>query len=39
MKRGVPFDTVADGADHVEYPEPGEVVWCDDTGITTVGRG
>ena len=29
-----PFDTVADGADVVEYPEPGEVVWCDDAGVT-----
>jgi DNA/RNA-binding domain of Phe-tRNA-synthetase-like protein len=29
-----PFDTVADGADVVEHPEPGEVVWCDDTGVT-----
>jgi DNA/RNA-binding domain of Phe-tRNA-synthetase-like protein len=29
-----PFDTVADGADVVEHPEPGEVVWCDETGVT-----
>ncbi len=29
-----PFDTVANGADVVEYPEPGEVVWCDDAGVT-----
>jgi DNA/RNA-binding domain of Phe-tRNA-synthetase-like protein len=29
-----PFDTVADGADVVEYPEPGEVVWRDDAGVT-----
>lgn len=29
-----PFDTVADGADVVEHPEPGEVVWCDDAGVT-----
>jgi DNA/RNA-binding domain of Phe-tRNA-synthetase-like protein len=28
------FDTVADGATVVEHPEPGEVVWCDDTGVT-----
>jgi DNA/RNA-binding domain of Phe-tRNA-synthetase-like protein len=31
---GEPFDTVADGADAVEYPELGEVVWCDDLGVT-----
>ncbi|WP_328414664.1 phenylalanine--tRNA ligase beta subunit-related protein [Micromonospora sp. NBC_00389] len=29
-----PFDTVADGATVIEHPEPGEVVWCDDTGVT-----
>ena len=29
-----PFDTVAGGADLVEHPEPGEVVWCDDVGVT-----
>ena len=29
-----PFDTVAGGADVVEHPEPGEVVWSDDTGVT-----
>jgi DNA/RNA-binding domain of Phe-tRNA-synthetase-like protein len=28
------FDTVAEGADVVEHPEPGEVVWCDDAGVT-----
>jgi DNA/RNA-binding domain of Phe-tRNA-synthetase-like protein len=28
------FDTVADGNVLVEHPEPGEVVWCDDTGVT-----
>lgn len=28
------FDTVADGADVVEHPDPGEVVWCDDEGVT-----
>lgn len=31
---GEPFDTVADGADVVEHPDPGEVVWCDDAGVT-----
>ena len=31
---GEPFDTVADGAVVIEYPEPGEVIWCDDTGVT-----
>ena len=29
-----PFDTIANGADVVEYPEPGEVVWCDEAGVT-----
>ena len=29
-----PFDTVADGAVVVEHPAPGEVVWCDDAGVT-----
>ena len=29
-----PFDTVADGTEVVEHPEPGEVVWCDDAGVT-----
>jgi DNA/RNA-binding domain of Phe-tRNA-synthetase-like protein len=29
-----PFDTVADGADFIEHPDPGEVVWCDDAGVT-----
>src|SRR3954471_3906206 len=29
-----PFGSVADGADVVEHPEPGEVVWCDDAGVT-----
>jgi DNA/RNA-binding domain of Phe-tRNA-synthetase-like protein len=28
------FDTVADGAVVIEHPEPGEVVWCDDDGVT-----
>lgn len=28
------FDTIADGADVIEHPEPGEVVWCDDAGVT-----
>ena len=28
------FDTTADGAEVIENPEPGEVVWCDDTGVT-----
>lgn len=28
------FDTVAAGAEVVEHPEPGEVVWCDATGVT-----
>ena len=29
-----PFDTVADGNTVTEYPDPGEVVWCDDAGVT-----
>jgi DNA/RNA-binding domain of Phe-tRNA-synthetase-like protein len=29
-----PFDTVANGVTVAEHPEPGEVVWCDDAGVT-----
>jgi DNA/RNA-binding domain of Phe-tRNA-synthetase-like protein len=29
-----PFDTIAAGEAVVEHPEPGEVVWCDDAGVT-----
>jgi DNA/RNA-binding domain of Phe-tRNA-synthetase-like protein len=29
-----PFDTVADGATVIEHPEPGEVIWYDDAGVT-----
>jgi DNA/RNA-binding domain of Phe-tRNA-synthetase-like protein len=29
-----PFDTVADGIAVTEHPDPGEVVWCDDAGVT-----
>jgi DNA/RNA-binding domain of Phe-tRNA-synthetase-like protein len=29
-----PFDTVAGGEAVTEYPDPGEVVWCDDDGVT-----
>ncbi|MFI1765871.1 B3/4 domain-containing protein [Streptomyces sp. NPDC020800] len=28
------FVTVAGGAETVEHPEAGEVVWCDDSGVT-----
>jgi DNA/RNA-binding domain of Phe-tRNA-synthetase-like protein len=28
------FDTLQNGLPHVETPEPGEVVWCDDAGVT-----
>jgi len=28
------FDTVDDGQTVIEHPEPGEVVWCDDAGVT-----
>jgi len=29
-----PFDTVADGTAVTGHPDPGEVVWCDDAGVT-----
>ena len=29
-----PFDTTAGGESVVEHPGPGEVVWCDDAGVT-----
>ncbi|WP_310529938.1 phenylalanine--tRNA ligase beta subunit-related protein [Nocardioides sp.] len=29
-----PFDTVAEGRDVTEHPAAGEVVWCDDAGVT-----
>jgi DNA/RNA-binding domain of Phe-tRNA-synthetase-like protein len=29
-----PFDTAADGVPVTEHPDPGEVVWCDDAGVT-----
>lgn len=29
-----PFGTAADGIAVTEYPDPGEVVWCDDAGVT-----
>jgi DNA/RNA-binding domain of Phe-tRNA-synthetase-like protein len=29
-----PFDTVADGIAVTEHPDPGEVAWCDDAGVT-----
>lgn len=29
-----PFATAAGGEQVVEHPEPGEVVWCDDEGVT-----
>ena len=28
------FDTVAGGVAVTEHPDPGEVVWCDDIGVT-----
>lgn len=31
---GEAFDTTAAGETVVEHPEPGEVVWCDDAGVT-----
>ena len=29
-----PFHTTAGGAEVIDHPEPGEVVWCDDAGVT-----
>jgi DNA/RNA-binding domain of Phe-tRNA-synthetase-like protein len=29
-----PFDTVAEGLPVTEHADPGEVVWCDDAGVT-----
>ena len=29
-----PFDAVANGESVIEHPEAGEVVWCDDAGVT-----
>ena len=29
-----PFDTVTGGIAVVEHPDPGEVVWCGDAGVT-----
>jgi DNA/RNA-binding domain of Phe-tRNA-synthetase-like protein len=29
-----PFATAAGGESVIEHPEPGEVVWCDDEGVT-----
>lgn len=29
-----PFDTTANGETVIEHPEPGEVVWCDEAGVT-----
>ena len=26
------FDTVANGSDVLEHPDPGEIVWCDEAG-------
>ncbi|MHA7295427.1 B3/B4 domain-containing protein [Arthrobacter sp. HLT1-21] len=28
------FDTATGGTETVEHPQPGEVVWCDDAGVT-----
>jgi DNA/RNA-binding domain of Phe-tRNA-synthetase-like protein len=33
------FDTITDGADAVEHPDPGEVVRCDEAGVTCQGAG
>jgi DNA/RNA-binding domain of Phe-tRNA-synthetase-like protein len=29
-----PFDNTSGGAEAIEHPEPGEVMWCDDAGVT-----
>ncbi|MGO4586790.1 B3/4 domain-containing protein [Arthrobacter sp. 2RAF6] len=29
-----PFDTAANGEPVIEYPDRGEVIWCDDDGVT-----
>lgn len=29
-----PFDTVKEGEKAVEYPSQGEIIWCDDIGVT-----
>ncbi len=29
-----PFETIVDGHPAIEHPEPGEVVWTDDVGVT-----
>jgi DNA/RNA-binding domain of Phe-tRNA-synthetase-like protein len=29
-----PFDTIVEGVEVIEHPEPGEVVWCDEAGVT-----
>ncbi|MGW0465218.1 B3/B4 domain-containing protein [Streptomyces sp. NPDC003027] len=29
-----PFVTMAGGEETVEHPEPGEIVWCDEAGVT-----
>lgn len=28
------FDTIAGGTEVLQHPEPGEVVWCDEAGVT-----
>lgn len=28
------FDCIVDGTSVIDHPEPGEVVWCDDAGVT-----
>lgn len=28
------FDTIADGVTSIDHPLPGEVVWCDEAGVT-----
>ena len=33
-KGNEPFDTIADGELITEYPEVGEVIWCDSLGVT-----
>ena len=29
-----PFQTTSDGQEHVTFPDPGEIVWADEAGVT-----
>jgi DNA/RNA-binding domain of Phe-tRNA-synthetase-like protein len=34
LAAAAPFDTTREGLPVVEHPEPGEVIWRDDAGVT-----